>query len=53
MWLVRLDADLPGSMDPEVRADLLDRSRTLIAGWPAQVWQVPGGWRLVALLDSG
>ena len=52
MWLIRLDAHLPGSMDPEVRADLLDRFRTLISGWPAQVWQVPGGWRLVALLDS-
>lgn len=53
MWLVRLDADLPGSMDPEVRADLIQRSTDLVATWPdASIWRGIGHWTIVSLVDT-
>lgn len=51
VFLVRLRADLPGDMDPEVRADLRDRSREQLADWP-QVWRVTGSDNLVVLVDA-
>ncbi|RSZ63115.1 muconolactone delta-isomerase [Corynebacterium hylobatis] len=50
-FLVRLCANLPGDMDPEVRADLRDRSRGQLADWP-QVWRVTGSDTLVVLVDA-
>ncbi|MDO5512518.1 muconolactone Delta-isomerase family protein [Corynebacterium sp.] len=52
MWLIRLVADLPLDMDPEVRADLVQRSRDLLAQWPGQLWRIPGGLTWVALIDA-
>lgn len=50
VFLVRLRADLPGDMDPEVRADLRDRSREQLGDWP-QIWRVTGSDSLVVLAD--
>ena len=50
-WLVRLEAHLPLDMDPEVRADLIQRSRDLMVEWPGELWRIPGGWTVVARLD--
>ncbi|MDO5671136.1 MAG: muconolactone Delta-isomerase family protein [Corynebacterium sp.] len=50
-WLVRLRADVPLDMDPEVRADLFQRTRDLVSGWPGEVWRVAGGWTVVAVLS--
>ena len=52
MWLIRLVADLPLDMDPEVRADLVQRTRDLLGEWPGQLWRIPGGWTWVALVDA-
>lgn len=51
VFLVRLRADLPGDMDPEIRADLRDRSREQLADWP-QVWRVTGGDSLVVIVEA-
>ncbi|MDO5669979.1 MAG: muconolactone Delta-isomerase family protein [Corynebacterium sp.] len=52
MWLIRLLADLPLDMDPEVRADLIQRTRDLLSEWPGDVWRVPGGLTWVALIEA-
>lgn len=52
MWLIRLVARLPLDMDPEVRADLLQRTGDLLAGWPGELWRIPGGWTVVARVES-
>lgn len=52
-WLVRLSPHLPGDMDPEVRADLRERTRAGLAEWPgARWWRVAGSDTLVALVDA-
>ncbi len=52
-WLVRLSPEIPGDMDPEVRADLRDRTRVCLAAWPqARLWRVAGSDSLVALVDA-
>lgn len=50
-FLVRMSVDLPGDMDPEVRADLRDRTREQFTSWP-QVWRVTGGDSLVVLVGT-
>ena len=52
MWLIRLHSRLPLDMDPEVRADLVQRSRDQLSGWPGQLWRIPGGLTWVALVDA-
>lgn len=41
---------LPGAMDPEVRADLLERDRTHVAGWTR--WVAAGGSADFSLIDA-
>lgn len=48
---MRMSADLPGDMDPEVRADLRDRTREQLTDWP-QVWRVAGSDSLVVLVGA-
>ncbi len=50
-FLVRLSAHLPRDMDPEVSADLRERTRDRLSGWP-RVWRVAGSETLVALVDT-
>lgn len=52
MWLIRLVARLPLDMDPEARADLLQCTRDLLAGWPGDLWRIPGGLTWVAAVES-
>ncbi|GAB3700310.1 muconolactone Delta-isomerase family protein [Corynebacterium nasicanis] len=52
MWLIRLHARLPLDMDPEVRADLIQRTRDLLATWQGEAWRIPGGWTWVLLIDA-
>lgn len=52
-WLIRLSAQLPAEMDPEVRADLIERTRLAVGDWPGvQVWRLVGGWSVVAVVLS-
>ena len=53
MWLIRLSVRVPLDMDPEVRADLFQRSRDLLAQWPGQLWRIPGSDTVVARVEAG
>lgn len=52
-WLIRMTPALPGDMDPEIRADLRDRTRAALADWSgARLWRSAGTGGLIALVDA-
>ena len=50
-FLVRLSERLPRDIDPELSADLRERTRDRLSGWQ-RVWRVSGSVTLVALVDA-